>query len=231
MTVVTIGSILLGIYLTLQGLNLVLSEAAKDRINQAHYNAWFVVAQWKERVTSDWLFEPAFRKWFVLVAIAISVTLAALDATLFFSHFEERGAYNFLFYGIAIPFGAALGWLIFIFIMKKGIVRPLLRATGVFAVMAVLAVIVGYKWLLVGLWFDDPDVDQKAILPEFITWTMAFYAQFTAAMFWWVAVLPLVFVLALQLLLFIAEAFLQHLAQSKHGALAAWAGLVKLLKG
>jgi hypothetical protein len=203
----------------------------KERTNKAHYNAWFAVAQWNERLKSDWLFEPRFRVWFALAAIAISVSLAVLDVGLWFSDFQERGWYNLLFYGVSIPIGAALGWLIFVFIMKKGVVGPLLRAIGVFVVMAVLAAVVGYKWVLVGLWFGNPDFDQKTVLPEFITWTMAFYAQFTAAMFWWVAVLPLVFVLTLQLLLFIAERLFQHLAESKEGALAAWAQLVKLLKG
>jgi len=183
MTALKLGSIVLGIYLALQGLNLLLPKAVKERINKAHYNAWFVVAQWKERVKSDWLFEPRFRIWFALAAIAISVSLAVLEVALSFSEFQERGWYNLLFYGVSIPIGAALGWLIFVFIMKKGVVGPLLRAIGVFVVMAVLAVIVGYKWVLVSLWFGDPDVDQKAVLPEFITWTMVFYAQFTAAMF------------------------------------------------
>jgi hypothetical protein len=136
MTVLKLGSIVLGIYLALQGLNLLLPKAVKERIDKAHYNAWFVVAQWKERLKSDWLFEPTFRIWFALAAIAISVSLAVLDVLLWFSEFQERGWYNLLFYGVSIPIGAALGWLIFVFIMKKGVAGPLLRAIGVFVVMA-----------------------------------------------------------------------------------------------
>lgn len=223
--------IVLGIYLALQGLNLFLPKRLKDRINEAHYSAWFVVARWKEGIASDWLFEPRFQGWFALTAIAISIIIAALDVVLWFPDFKQRGWYNLLFFGVSIPIGAALGWLIFVFIMRKGVAGPLLRASSVFVVMAVLAAWVGYNWVLVSLWFGDPEFDQKAVLPEFIIWTMAFYAQFTAAMFWWVAVVPLVFVLMLQLLLFIAEALLQHLADSKEGALAAWAGIVGILRG
>jgi hypothetical protein len=99
----------LGIYLALQGFNLFLPKRLKERINEAHYRAWFVVARWKERIKSDWLFEPRFRVWFALAAIAISIIIGVLDIVLWFPDFQERGWYNLLFYGVAIPIGAALG--------------------------------------------------------------------------------------------------------------------------
>ena len=122
-------------------------------------------------------------------------------------------------------FGIAYGYGVLVFILRRGVVYSIIRAVFVFLFMCLLMFVIGYRWF----WFDFVNDDYgsnfeslKALfewseVKEYLIIQFLFYAQFTASMFFWIAVVPLLAVAAAQILVTTSEFILRRVAETRRG--------------
>jgi hypothetical protein len=231
-----IASILLicGIVTGILGLlDIFLTEAQKETLNNLTVRAWDKLDDAQRISLVGWLRKPDYRRWFAFAATLIGAIITAWDlqSDSAWLTFSVIGVLYTACIFVSFVVGVLIGWMVLVHVLKGGnpvvvAFRLSLYFVGCFIIVPIIVLSrIGRVAAALDLemWLTQSTLSG---LIELAWWLFLVDMLLVVYVFWLTATLPLILVSAAQAFLFATEFLVRRIAEAKKGVVLAISGIL-----